>query len=316
MEYIGKNRRFLMGKKMLCMLLVLFLTLSGVGCTLAKEGAEKPQKDRLIGALITRTPIEKTYATVEGIVGGAKGTHPYAVDFESVEGVFLYFYEYRFDEDENSFYWPVGRGLNAKDNFIEEDGKRIAEVTGTGYFMPRVGTEVNEFYMNPIYQTADRQIYAVSGHSVSIGVGMNSPGTSCSLKVEEKETRTLIDQTEVDQTTIEVTLQAVYEPVSIMIYQMSADDKIIKEEKYDPETSKMELKMEPETEYVLLETEQMLPTGETITQREIYNWDGEETVDLLDDEGNEVTHPMTEIVTYYSVGDGFLVKDYGWLIWE
>ena len=316
MEYIGKNRRFLRGKKTLCMLLVLFLTLSGVGCTLAKEGAEKPQKDWLIGALITRIPIEKTYATVEWIPGSVPA-RPFDLEFEGTEGIFLYYAEDRIDGETEAFLWPRGSGFNLiNDNFIEEDGKRIAEVTGTGYFMPRVGTEVNEFYMNPIYQTADRQIYAVSGHSVSIGVGMNSPGTSCSLKVEEKETRTLIDQTEVDQTTIEVTLQAVYEPVSIMIYQMSADDKIIKEEKYDPETSKMELKMEPETEYVLLETEQMIPTGETITQREIYNWDGEETVDLLDDEGNEVTHPMTEIVTYYSVGDGFLVKDYGWLIWE
>jgi hypothetical protein len=239
------------------------------------------------------------------------------LEFEGTEGIFLYYAEDRIDGETEAFLWPRGSGFNLiNDDFIEEDGKRIAEVTGTGYFMPRVGTEVNEFYMNPIYQTADIQIYAVSGHSVSIGVGMNGPGTSCSLKVEEKETRTLVDQTEVDQTTIEVTLHAVYEPVSIMMYQMSADDQIIKAEKYDPETSKMELKMESETEYVLLETEQMLPTGETITQREIYNWDGEETVDLLDDEGNEVTHPMTEIVTYYSVGDGFLVKDYGWLIWE
>lgn len=315
MEYVRKNQKFRMGKKTL-LLLVLLLTVSNVGCSLAKKEAAVPEKDRLIGAFISREPIEKTYATVEWVPAGKVPAHPFNMSFDGIKGVFLYFFEDQISEDESSFIWPVGRGMNVNDNFIEEEGKRIVEVTGTAYFMPRVGEDINEFYLNPIYQTADREVYVVKGNSISIGPGMNSPGASCSLKYEEEERRTLIDKTQIDKTTIEVTLYVAYEPVSIQLYQMSSDDKVVKKETYHPGEQGMDLYMETETEYVLLETEQRLPTGETRMYREIYNWDGNNTVEIPDHDGKEVSYKMTELESFYSLDDGFLQKDYGWLLWD
>ena len=117
----------------------------------------------------------------------------------------------------------------------EEDGNRIVTLTGTDYYMPRIGEAINEFYLNPIYQTTDRQIYTTPGHIISVGPGMNNTGSSCNLKYEEEEKITLIDDTTIDKTVIDVTLYAAYEPVGIHMYQMSEDNKVIKKERYIPE---------------------------------------------------------------------------------
>ena len=110
----------------------------------------------------------------------------------------------------------------------EEDGNRIVTLTGTAYYMPRIGEAINEFYLNPIYQTTDRQIYTTPGHIISVGPGMNNTESRCNLKYEEEEKITLIDDTTIDKTVIDVTLYAAYEPVEIHMYQMSEDNKVIK----------------------------------------------------------------------------------------
>ena len=271
---------------------ILISLLGLCGCTLAKEEGLVKEPDKLIGGFVTRAPLkEKIFATAEWIkpVNGSK--HPIVEGFQGVEGQFFYMVE---DAEDYSVYCfgdvPQKHANIRKD----EDGQYI-EITATLYYMPRVKEVINEFYLNPIYQTADEQIYAVPGHSVSTGGGMSSEGTKLSLSCSDEQTRTLSDKRIINRVDIDVELEAVYEPLEMYLYQMSEEHEIVKEEKFVPEESFIEYRVEPETDYVHIVTEKLLPNGKTVTIRELIDWEGDKTELYEEIDSEETTERKAEI---------------------
>ena len=301
-----------MNKKMklgIGFLLVIIMLFSVCGCALARDGAEIKPKDQLIGGFVTRYPIN---GRIEAAVDWWDQSEIYDLYFEGHEGMIVYTSEE--DHEGNSFIRNYGNTSSRNSNIREDEDGYYIEITATLYFVPRGNGEVNEFYLNPIYLTEDREIYARPGHSISADVSMSGEGTKLTLSYYEEESRTLADERIINRTDIKVELYAAYEPTKITLYQMSKDHQVIKEETHIPNEGMNDFaRMEPETAYVHIVTEKLLSNGKTIKVREAVAWQG----DMMEDfEGDDlVERKYTSYENYYCVEDGFLRKDHRLFIW-
>lgn len=215
--------------------------------------------------------------------------------FEGVEG-FLY-YEAKIEEDGESYYTSNGDeaisdghlGIN-----VNDAGESI-DMEGTIY-MSASGTQ-NCLYFNPVYQTAEGAVYAVSGHGYSHS-GEVSEGMIGSVTLEEKEESTLNGETVEVGTKIKMSYAFMFDPVKIVITQMSKDNQMVDSQEYKPGEVPKELVVETDTEYFIVETVKEDKEGKEIHTREMYQREDD----------------MFE--TFFCREDGICVKKPTGIVWD
>lgn len=323
-----KNRK----RGILFLSVLLLIGLCSCNLASGEEGAQEKQ-DELIGAIVTREPIEKTYASFEwrDIVNANR--YPFNVTFEGMEGQFFYAYEGKMSgADEKSYFRNMGNHIDSVINIREEENSRYVKLTADLYFTVENPDEILHFYLNPVYITSDhKQIYAVPGQGTP-GVkasGLNSITMGETTTFAQEQKRVLLDKTEIDSFQIEVRLHQAERPLQIWISHMTADHQVMKKEKYlstyellketngvyQMNTEYNRIRPEPGTEYLLMEQEILKPGGSTIIERKILNWDGSTMINDWDEEGNEFERKATDFEVYYFVTDGFLSKELSTILW-
>ena len=87
----------------------------------------------------------------------------------------------------------------------------------------------------------------------------------------------------------------------------------MKKDEYLPDEWKSagRLETEPETAYLLIETEVLCPHGTTIMQREICDWEG----DVIEADGEMEEERFTFVDIYLAEEDGFITKGIQCIIW-
>lgn len=295
--------------RVLTFLLIGLLCLGFTACSLAvKDADSEAAKDQLIGGLVTRKPVEKTYAATAGV---GEDAYLWGMEFEGIEGSYFYYTEEITEDGESVLSM---HNCNARMTETEEGYSKI-EVTAQFYYMPEKEEEVTTLYLNPLYKTADHEIYVMPGTSHSLGEGMNTENTSSSLTVSEEEKITFADETVVEKVTVRTDFEVVYEPQKVWISQMNEKDELIEKEEYLPDEIPHLIMAEPETEYVLLETEVLRPDGTTLIQREICDWDGE-TREGNDENNKEYIEEITHIYIYQAEENGFIKKNWHSIVWN
>ena len=305
-------------RKMGILFLICMWIVSGCSLAIPDAGEEntKPQ-DRLIGAFITTEHLDlfdmEAYLNdhVEDFIG-ADGSEKVVVDsgdynerlyavvdkhnsaspkdweisFGEIEGIC--FFDATFQNEEEPFTMIVGgdeicdvaSGLSVGDN------EESVSLTGTLYAL--IGEYENvQFYINPVYQTTDGEIYTVTGNGYSMSGEL---GGSSKVKLEESFTTTKdgVEQTYSGAVEIAFEIRNAA-PVNICLQFMNEDLEIVQTKEYAAGEMPTQVELAETAVCIIVETQW---ADGTVT-RELVEWNEDERV---------------SIETFYSVGDSVLGK--------
>ena len=315
-------------KLFLSCLLLLAILFNTCGCSLAAQGgASEQSKDQLIGAIVTKDYIEKTYADVQW-----DGKAIESLNFEGIEGHYAIYTCWE-NEDGTPVYGRVqSEGITGSTNYTTKDLSQSIELNINAYLIPGTAEESNTIYMNPIYMTSDDRVYTVVGSSASLGKGFDSFGASVGRTLKETEKLKWIDSVVKVDVNVTLDVSLAKEPVRIWLSQMDSSHNLVKKEEYVAGQLPEELIAEEQTEYIMVIMEQIGENGETELNREICSWDGTTTYEpenaeketaINHTENNATTNTTNSSVeknasllnTFYSDGSGFLLQQNTWVIW-
>lgn len=302
-----------------CMLTVPLLA----GCSLARADMQTDaSQDRMIGALITDSPLDlfdmegyigshisslgdgdevvmkdtgkyggKLYATIKK--NKSKDPSDWDISFKGAGG-FKFLAPVWTDENGESYhaseYDDEINDVSTDVNVSETEETKT--LSGTVYMLPNMIDGDVGYYVNPVYQTADGEIYAVEGGG-SYSSGNTSEGEQFSVGLSSETTVTENGKEKTDKSSVNVKLAVMYEPVKIRIYQMDGKNQVVKEEEYQPGKMPEKIKTEKKAEYLLVETKQRDADGKTVMKREIYGKGQEE-----------------DLETYFPLENGILSTQY------
>ena len=240
------------------------------------EAEAAKYQGRLYATLVARDDIaDESGATIE---------HKEYV-FEGIEGIGYYTYNVI---NGSSQYWTA-RGDEAisdgSTHITSTDNGESISLEGTVYCSTR--GERNMFYVNPVYQAANGEVYALGGGGISSDA---TPGVSFSKELKESSSSDFGDGTESYEAVVRINFSFMDEPTGISVIQFDKNSELISRTEYEPGRLPGMLDALPETEYVIVETTLLSPDGGEYSTRELYQADDE------------------RFHAFYARGDGICVK--------
>ena len=316
-----------MNKKItLAIAAVLMVTVLLTGCQLAKADGDAAENARLVGVFLTTEYLDlfdfESYFedNISKALNGGEvpmaDTERYGgrVYAELVEkpytseetGETHSIWDYVFTELDGIPFFKAEvtdpNGLNFIGTFTDgtisdmhfATGNENTTLEGTLYVMPN---GFNAVYVNPVYQSSDGRVFVTSGNGISTS-GNSSEGAMMSTTLTETHSKN--ENGEETSEYFEVTLHVSVKnrPESIRIIQMDAQSAVADREEYHPDSLPGQIKVHPETEYIILETQAASPNGETTFSRV-----------LIDDAESYIT-------AYAARPDGIIAPRGIELIWE
>jgi len=287
-----------------CALLLCGLT----GCQLAKasEGSSAAD-DRLIGVLITTEYLDlfdfsgylqdnlnnfhggdinldgrntdkyqgRLYAVLvpksypNGETGDTLKTKEYT--FEGINGIQFSVPTIQATENENSYVSTMSDPAvsDCKTAINVGDDTNSVTLEGTIYVTPFGGCKT--YYFNPVYQSADGSVYAVSGNAFMVSGDIYSEGFAFTQTLAATTTVTENGKTKTDDTSVKVSINVMIAPLSIVVLQMGADSELISRAEYAPDAMPEAITLETGTAYFIVETYKQDNEGRPVIAREIYD---------------------------------------------
>lgn len=322
-----KNRmRNAFVKKIVFLVLVCMICFSGCSLAVEDAGEEKTkQQDRLIGAFITTDYLDlfdmEAYLNdhVEELIsadgsdemvidGGEYNQRLYAsidkqnsvspadweISFGEVDGICFFDATFQ-NEGEETFTMIVGGDeiCDVASHLSVAGEVESVVLTGTLYALEK-GSEI-QFYVNPVYQTAEGEIYTVTGNGYHMSGEL---GGSTKVNIEEETTATENGMTQTYGGAVEITFEVMqYEPVEITLQYMDKDLDIIQTDEYPAGEMLEQLIVPEDTTCVIVETQ----------------WeDGSVTRELFEPEEDE----RVSIETFYKTSNVALGKKFTEIVWE
>ena len=299
-----KNKRYLF-----C-LMMLLLTYVIAGCSLAKEDAETNVKDQLVGALVTTESLDlydmdafftdhisgimdgeeialsddekykqRLYATIDK--NGSEDCRDWDISFD-VDGLLCIVQNYS-SEDHGNYIAPYyDDGIcDLNTNINVTDTMNEIVITASTYVMPKQEDDglFVQFYLNPVYKTADNQFYVMDGTAGSIS-SVSGTNPTLSQHISEEYNVVVDGEEKTEKLEIKISMTAASEPNKITIIQMDEADKVIKKDEYNPNQVPSSIKAEKDTAYFIVKTDSTDSEGNAIVKRELfpYEQDGDETI--------------------------------------
>ena len=314
-------------KRSLSALLAVIVALSLYGCQLAREDADgSAGKDRLIGVFVTREYLDlfdmdgylndnlqnlsggeisldgsseqyqgRLYAalqdrTLTSDTGEESTTQEYV--FPGVEGISYFAARIPATEESESYITTssdeaVSDGLLSM-NYSDTEDKITLD--GTIYLANLSGNY--SCYINPVYQSEDGSVYAVSGDGMEMcgGAGMSQTLEEKTAVTENGVSKTVISS-------IKISIETLCPPEKIVILQMDKNSEIVSRQEYTPGELPEMLKTETVTVYILEETYSHDASGGEVVTRKLYS-------------------PQDDILSaFYARADGVCVRQWTSLEW-
>lgn len=306
----------------LCMTGIL-LMISLCGCSLAVPDAGMDgEGDRLIGAFITDDYLDlfdidqyvndhasellhnqeidverapkyegRLYATVKK--GKGVNSREWEISFEGVDGLNMLQPVWKDENGEECHDSVCSDGVSEVHLSVDmNDQGEETNLTGTIYMLPGQEDHDIAYHVNPVYQTSDGKIYAVSGSGFSTS-GESEEGEVYSTTLYEERKETENGKYKTEKSSVTVRYGVMHKPVQITIYQMDEDHQILKQDTFTPGEVPDELTPESKTSYILIETQKEDLSGKTMISRDIHTPGPEEE---------------NTIETYYALNNGIIAK--------
>ena len=283
-----------MNKKRLSIIAALAFVFILGGCSLAKKDAGKEvldsesiSEDRLIGVLVTKEHLDlfdfdafvsgsddyhgRIYATVDK--HGSDEADQWECDFDWVEGYMLFSPTMQHGEQDPFIMTAADDSFSdAKPNYIFSDGGEEIQLEGTLYL--QAGKAHETYYLNPVHQTEDGEIYVGTGNGLSSNV-IGEDGNDMSSTLSATTNLTVDGVTKSYKCSVDVRFVTVDTPTKVRFYHMTETHEALKVEEFVPEEVPEEMQVEEGTCYVLIETEKVNSGGVSAIEREISEPDEE-----------------------------------------
>ena len=304
--------RMLFMKKKLSILCCLIALAVLSGCSLAADSGDGAQaRDRLIGGLLTKDYIEKTYATAEYEDGRLK-----SLDFEGIDGHYAVLNAYGDQNGELYYNTIISDGTDVATNYgiHDSDGEenRTIELKFQGHVLVDKDCGEGIAYLNPVYMTADGRIYTVAGNSGTLK--KDGLGASMGWGIDKTVKMEIGNWKEEVKIKIFVDCALVKEPTKVIICQMDKNHETMTREDYLPDAVPEKLSVEEGCEYVMILTECVSEDGQKITDRQAVSYDGNTT--YTDENIEDAKEEKASLVkTDYTEGTGFVLKHSLWILW-
>ncbi|MBQ4638155.1 MAG: hypothetical protein IJB92_05395 [Clostridia bacterium] len=250
-------------KNKLLLLLLVMIVMTTCACSLADPDAqENKARDTLIGVYVTYEHLDlfdnekyiqdnldnliagkemggntsdyqgKLYAElIQRELTDKNGNKKYMTEysFEGFGGMEFFVPLYN-DQDGDYYASTQSDGISdAKMHVKSTDEGDFIELSGTIYF--EADKKDRTFYMNPVYQQADGNVYAVTGNGMSMNC--DGSGVSSSTKLEEKLTQNDNGNVSGRGADIEITFTSIDRPKGAEIVIMDKEDNEIKSMEMD-----------------------------------------------------------------------------------
>lgn len=217
---------------------------------------------------------EKLYASIDK--SGGEKLSDWEISFGDIEGMNLFFYVQTDENGEKTWNNVAEEGIcDAHSDINITDDTAEHNISGTIYILPGKADEDVAYYMNPVYQTADGEIYAGTGSGVSTS-GETSEGACFSTTLSGEMAVTEGGRTKTDKNSVTVNVEVMYKPLTVTLYQMDGENQVLKQESYKTGRLPDSLTTEPGTEYILAVTEKESIGGEKLVSREVLSYNEEE----------------------------------------
>lgn len=141
----------------------------------------------------------------------------------------------------------------------ETDTSQELILSGTLYQL--LGGDDMVFEMNPIYQTADGQVYATPGNGGFFESGSGTEGEAFTFTQEGEQTETAGTETFTHRSEVAVTIGKMFRPVRIVILQMNADGILLEQTEYEAGHVPDELTPQAKTAFLIIQTVKQKPDG-------------------------------------------------------
>lgn len=291
-------------KSIVAILSAIFMGLSFTGCQLAKEesvGAKN--KDQLIGVFITTEYLDlfdmegyledhivlsgdtlvvedksenyngRLYATLvekeltNEETGEKNSIQEY--EFQDVDGISFFAAEMT-DMVTGDTYVSSSTGdgiIDGKLSVHSGDEEEKTVIDGKIYTIP--GKNNNAFYVNPVYQSADGKVYAISGQGIMLS-GSQAEGCAFSQKIEDSTTTTINGKSKTRTCVVNTSIETMLPPTKIVLLQMDKNSSILLREAYDPGKLPKSITPEKGTNYLILESYKIDSEGNEKVVRSIF----------------------------------------------
>ena len=264
-----KNKKLII--VLACCILAAAFILGVTGVVNLSQGITVKNSDRLIGFLITRTSLDQddnqltqaddyhypaTRVEKPGTIEADGEEEPYLdVDyvFEGIDGFpFMLASTETGDGVNSSTTISDGTVSDIQVSYSQTNDNATEEgISGTLYLAR--GKDDYLFWFNPVYQTADGDVYAVratAGMSPSLGIC-----SSVSTHKTQDLSWTEGLKTFTRSMRVEVKMLLADKPVKVSIYQYNAAHELIRSDEYDPSSVPETFSPLPVAEYIVIETE-------------------------------------------------------------
>ena len=215
--------------------------------------------------------------------------------FPGVEGI-SYFSADVPDTPEREGYVTSGSDEAISDghtNLSYSDQGNSITMEGTVYVSPGHGSI---YYFNPVYQSADGHVYALSGSGLSAD-GVQSEGAVYAQTLDASYTLTENGNTRTDSISVKISISVMFPSEKITILQMDADSTVVSGTEYIPGEMPESITPEENAEYIVVETHKTDRSGNTFTARKLYGRDAE------------------SLETFHSREDGVCIKKWVQVKW-
>ena len=150
-------------------------------------------------------------------------------------------------------------------HFQSTDDGESASLKGTIFVASQSNS--HSFYFNPVYQTSNGEVYAVTGQGISSNQE-NVPGASWSTKISENQEITTNDTNTASGTEVEVTVCVMDKPTDIALLQFNDKNELLARAEYRPDTLPEQIDVLSDTQYLIMETSSSEGLNRTLFQRE------------------------------------------------
>lgn len=178
---------------------------------------------------------------------------------------------------------------------VSDEGESIV-LTGTIYASPDKLSRT--YYFNPVYQSADGRVYAVTGSGFMCDGGFESEGGLYSQTLDAEITSVENGKSKTDSVSVTISLSIMFATEKIAVLQMDQNSSILFEAAYAPDEMPESISVQKDTAYIIVETHKRDQAGKIKISREIYGGEAE------------------NIATYFLRKDRVCVKKWTRLVWS
>jgi hypothetical protein len=190
--------------------------------------------------------------------------------FDSIEGI-SYFSVIVPATDNNDSYtsFHSNGGISERHSGLHlGDDENKTTMEGTIYMSPNQPNITR--YINPVYQSSDGSVYAISGSGISAG-GIQQEGAVYSQALEETRTITENNKSKTESVSIKISFAIMLPPEQIVVLQMDRDSAVLSRNKYIPGELPDKLTPETETEYIIAESYKHDHEGNPVIIRSLFD---------------------------------------------